>query len=230
MKEMRISMKILVVEDERDLNSVIVRYLKKSNFSVDSAYNGSEAMDYIEATTYDLVLLDIMMPQMDGYSLLERLRIKKNDTPVIFLTAKDALEDKVKGLNIGADDYIIKPFSFDELIARINAVIRRNYGNRSTNIVIGDVDIDTTLKTVKVNEHAVELTAKEYAVLEYLMQNKERVLSREQIRQHAWDFDYEGESNIIDVIIKNIRRKIGEHSDKQIIFTKRGMGYVIREK
>lgn len=230
MKEMRISMKILVVEDERDLNSVIVRYLKKSNFSVDSAYNGSEAMDYIEATTYDLVLLDIMMPQMDGYSLLERLRTKKNDTPVIFLTAKDALEDKVKGLNIGADDYIIKPFSFDELIARINAVIRRNYGNRSTNIVIGDVDIDTTLKTVKVNEHTVELTAKEYAVLEYLMQNKERVLSREQIRQHAWDFDYEGESNIIDVIIKNIRRKIGEHSDKQIIFTKRGMGYVIREK
>ena len=146
------------------------------------------------------------------------------------LTAKDSLEDKVKGLDLGADDYLVKPFEFDELLARIRAMLRRNYRESATNIlVIGDVELDTVKKSVTKNGNIIELTAKEYEVLEYLLRNKNHILSREQIREHVWDFDYEGESNIIDVLIKNIRQKIDDNKEESIIQTKRGAGYVIRE-
>lgn len=222
-------MKILVVEDEKDLNSVISRHLKKNNFSVDSVFNGEDALDYLSYENYDLVILDIMMPKISGYQVIKELRTKKNDTPVLMLTAKDSIDDKVKGLDSGADDYLVKPFDFNELLARIRAIIRRKYGNISNELVIEDLVLDLAKKTVTRNNINIDLTAKEYEVLEYLMQNKGHILSREQIREHVWDFDYDGESNIIDVLIKNIRKKIDIDSSKQLISTKRGLGYVIKE-
>lgn len=222
-------MKILVVEDEKDLNSVISRHLKKNNFSVDSVFNGEDALDYLSYENYDLVILDIMMPKISGYQVIKELRTKKNDTPVLMLTAKDNIEDKVKGLDLGADDYLVKPFDFNELLARIRAIVRRKYGNISNELVIEDLVLDLAKKTVTRNNKNIDLTAKEYEVLEYLMQNRGHILSREQIREHVWNFDYEGESNIIDVLIKNIRKKIDVESSKQLITTKRGLGYVIKE-
>ena len=222
-------MKILLAEDEVDLNNVVTRYLKKNGYSVDSVLDGEEALDYLEYSEYDLVILDIMMPKVDGFEVIKKLRDKGNHTSVLMLTARDSADDKVKGLDLGADDYIVKPFDFNELMARIRAVVRRKYGNSSNKLVIGDLILDTSKKSVTRAGKQIELTGKEYEVLEYLMQSKNRILSREQIKEHVWDFDYEGDSNIIDVLIKNIRKKIDVEDGKQIIYTKRGLGYVIKE-
>lgn len=222
-------MKILLAEDEVDLNNVVTRYLKKNGYSVDSVLDGEEALDYLEYGEYDLVILDIMMPKVDGFEVIKKLRNKGNHTSVLMLTARDSADDKVKGLDLGADDYIVKPFDFNELMARIRAVVRRKYGNSSNRLVIGDLILDTSEKSVTRAGKQIELTGKEYEVLEYLMQSKNRILSREQIKEHVWDFDYEGDSNIIDVLIKNIRKKIDIEDGKQIIYTKRGLGYVIKE-
>ena len=222
-------MKILLAEDEVDLNNVVTRYLKKNGYSVDSVLDGEEALDYLEYSEYDLVILDIMMPKVDGFEVIKKLRNKGNHTSVLMLTARDSADDKVKGLDLGADDYIVKPFDFNELLARIRAVVRRKYGNSSNKLVIGDLILDTSEKSVTRAGKQIELTGKEYEVLEYLMQSKNRILSREQIKEHVWDFDYEGDSNIIDVLIKNIRKKIDIEDGKQIIYTKRGLGYVIKE-
>ena len=222
-------MKILLAEDEVDLNNVVTRYLKKNGYSVDSVLDGEEALDYLEYSEYDLVILDIMMPKVDGFEVIKKLRNKGNHTSVLMLTARDSAEDKVKGLDLGADDYIVKPFDFNELMARIRAVVRRKYGNSSNKLVIGDLILDTSEKSVTRAGKQIELTGKEYEVLEYLMQSKNRILSRDQIKEHVWDFDYEGDSNIIDVLIKNIRKKIDIEDGKQIIYTKRGLGYVIKE-
>ena len=222
-------MKILLAEDEVDLNNVVTRYLKKNGYSVDSVLDGEEALDYLEYSEYDLVILDIMMPKVDGFEVIKKLRDKGNHTSVLMLTARDSADDKVKGLDLGADDYIVKPFDFNELMARIRAVVRRKYGNSSNKLVIGDLILDTSEKSVTRAGKQIELTGKEYEVLEYLMQSKNRILSREQIKEHVWDFDYEGDSNIIDVLIKNIRKKIDIEAGKQIIYTNRGLGYVIKE-
>ena len=222
-------MKILLAEDEVDLNNVVTRYLKKNGYSVDSVLDGEEALDYLEYSEYDLVILDIMMPKVDGFEVIKKLRDKGNHTSVLMLTARDSADDKVKGLDLGADDYIVKPFDFNELMARIRAVVRRKYGNSSNKLVIGDLILDTSEKSVTRAGKQIELTGKEYEVLEYLMQSKNRILSRDQIKEHVWDFDYEGDSNIIDVLIKNIRKKIDIENGKQIIYTKRGLGYVIKE-
>ena len=222
-------MKILLAEDEVDLNNVVTRYLKKNGYSVDSVLDGEEALDYLEYGEYDLVILDIMMPKVDGFEVIKKLRDKGNHTSVLMLTARDSADDKVKGLDLGADDYIVKPFDFNELMARIRAVVRRKYGNSSNRFVIGDLILDTSEKSVTRAGKQIELTGKEYEVLEYLMQSKNRILSRDQIKEHVWDFDYEGDSNIIDVLIKNIRKKIDIEDGKQIIYTKRGLGYVIKE-
>ena len=222
-------MKILLAEDEVDLNNVVTRYLKKNGYSVDSVLDGEEALDYLEYGEYDLVILDIMMPKVDGFEVIKKLRNKGNHTSVLMLTARDSADDKVKGLDLGADDYIVKPFDFNELMARIRAVVRRKHGNSSNKLVIGDLILDTSEKSVTRAGKQIELTGKEYEVLEYLMQSKNRILSRDQIKEHVWDFDYEGDSNIIDVLIKNIRKKIDIEDGKQIIYTKRGLGYVIKE-
>lgn len=168
-----------------------------------------------------------MLPKLDGYQVAKRLREDKNNILILMLTARDDIDDKIKGLE-NADDYLVKPFDFKELLARIKALIRRKYGNISNEIVVGGVVLNTTEKSVKCNGIEINLTGKEYEVLEYLMQNKGKILSREKIRDHVWNFEYEGESNIIDVIIKNIRKKLSVEEGKSIIQTKRGLGYVIK--
>lgn len=222
-------MRILVVEDEKDLNNIITKHLKKNNFSVDSVFNGEEALEYLDYGTYDLIILDIMLPKVNGYEVIKKLRENKNETAVLMLTAKDSIEDKIKGLDLGADDYLIKPFDFGELLARIRALVRRKYGNTSNTLEIDDLCIDIAKKTVVRGGKNIELTGKEYEVLEYLIQNKGHVLSRDKIRDSVWDYGYEGESNIIDVLIKNIRKKIDIGNSKQLIHTKRGLGYVLKE-
>ena len=222
-------MKILLVEDEIDLNNVVTKYLKKNGYSIDSIFDGEEALDYLRYGEYDLVILDIMMPKVNGFEVIKELRNNGDNTAILMLTARDSADDKVKGLDLGADDYIVKPFDFNELLARIRAVVRRKYGHSSNKLVIGDLILDTSEKSVTRAGKQIELTGKEYEVLEYLMQSKNRILSRDQIKEHVWDFDYEGDSNIIDVLIKNIRKKIDIEAGKQIIYTKRGLGYVIKE-
>ena len=222
-------MRILVVEDEKDLNNIITKHLKKNNFSVDSVFNGEEALEYLDYGTYDLIILDIMLPKVNGYEVIKKLRENKNETAVLMLTARDSIEDKIKGLDLGADDYLIKPFDFGELLARIRALVRRKYGNTSNTMEIDNLCIDIAKKTVVRGGKNIELTGKEYEVLEYLIQNKGHVLSRDKIRDSVWDYGYEGESNIIDVIIKNIRKKIDIGNSKQLIHTKRGLGYVLKE-
>ena len=222
-------MKILVVEDEKDLNRVITKHLKKNNYSVDSCFDGEEALDYISYGEYDLIITDIMMPKIDGYGFIKQLRNGKNSTPVIMLTAKDSLDDKILGLDSGADDYIVKPFEFDELLARIRVLMRRNYGFATNIIQVDDVVLDISKKQVTRSSESIVLTGKEYEVLEYLFKNKTGIISREQILNHVWDYDYEGVSNIIDVIVKNIRKKLDVGSKKPIIHTKRGLGYFVKE-
>ena len=222
-------MRILVVEDEKDLNNIITKHLKKNNFSVDSVFNGEEALEYLEYGTYDLIILDIMLPKLNGYEVGKKLRENKNETAVLMLTARDSIDDKIKGLDLGADDYLIKPFDFGELLARIRALVRRKYGNTSNTMEIDDLCIDIAKKTVVRAGKNIELTGKEYEVLEYLIQNKGHVLSRDKIRDSVWDYGYEGESNIIDVLIKNIRKKIDVGNSKPLIHTKRGLGYVLKE-
>ena len=221
-------MKILVIEDERDLNRIITKHLKKNNYSVDSCFDGQEALDFISYSEYDLIITDIMMPNVDGYEFIDKLRANKNDTPVIMLTAKDTLEDKIMGLDSGADDYIVKPFEFDELLARIRVLMRRNYGLATNIIQIEEVTLDLAKKQVTKSGEIIDLTGKEYEVLEYLMKNKGSILSRDQILNHVWDYEYEGASNIVDVIIKNIRKKLDRGEGNTIIFTKRGLGYFVK--
>ena len=221
-------MKILVVEDERDLNRIITKHLKKNNYSVDSCFDGQEALDFISYSEYDLIITDIMMPNVDGYEFIDKLRANKNNTPVIMLTAKDTLEDKIVGLDSGADDYIVKPFEFDELLARIRVLMRRNYGLATNIIQIEEVTLDLAKKQVTKSGEIIELTGKEYEVLEYLMKNKGSILSRDQILNHVWDYEYEGASNIVDVIIKNIRKKLDRGEGNTIIYTKRGLGYFVK--
>ena len=221
-------MKILVVEDERDLNRIITKHLKKNNYSVDSCFDGQEALDFISYSEYDLIITDIMMPNVDGYEFIDKLRANKNNTPVIMLTAKDTLEDKIVGLDSGADDYIVKPFEFDELLARIRVLMRRNYGLATNIIQIEEVTLDLSKKQVAKSGEIIDLTGKEYEVLEYLMKNKGSILSRDQILNHVWDYEYEGASNIVDVIIKNIRKKLDRGEGNTIIYTKRGLGYFVK--
>ena len=170
-----------------------------------------------------------MMPKIDGYEFIKQLRVKGNSTPVIMLTAKDSLDDKILGLDSGADDYIVKPFEFDELLARIRVLMRRNYGFATNIIQVDDVVLDISKKQVTRSGESIVLTGKEYEVLEYLFKNKTGIISREQILNHVWDYDYKGASNIIDVIVKNIRKKLDVGSKKPIIHTKRGLGYFVKE-
>lgn len=223
-------MRLLVVEDERDLNRIITKKLQSDGYSVDSCFDGEEAADCLSVAEYDGIILDIMMPKKDGLTLLRELRDGNNNTPVLMLTAKDAVSDRVKGLDTGANDYLIKPFSFDELCARIRAMLRKN-GNAGSNIfTVGDLQVDTAAKQVVRGNIKIDLSAKEYALLEYMIRNAGVVLSREKIENHIWNFDYDGGTNVIDVYISYLRRKIDSGFDKKLIHTVRGRGYVIREE
>lgn len=223
-------MRILVAEDERDMNRIICRKLKAEGYGVDSCFDGGETLDYINMTSYDLILLDIMMPVKNGYEVLKEIRKNGNKTPVLFLTAKDAVEDKVNGLNLGVDDYIVKPFHFEELMARIRAVIRRNYGETTNILKIADLTLNTASHSVQRGGKDIELSAKEFAILEYMMQNKGIVLTREKLEEHIWNYDYQGASNMIDVYIRYIRLKVDKDFETKLIHTVRGVGYVLKEK
>lgn len=223
-------MRILFAEDERDLNDIITKKLTSQGYSVDSVYDGEEAIDILFYTDYDAVILDIMMPKADGFAVLRALRSKGKNTPVLFLTARDSVQDRVAGLDSGANDYLVKPFSVEELLARIRAMTRTAFGVSDSLLSVGDLTMDTAAKIVKRDGKEIPLSAKEYALLEYLMHNVGIVLSREKIENHIWNFDYEGGTNVVDVYIRYLRKKIDEEYDKKLIHTVRGRGYVLREE
>lgn len=222
-------MRILVAEDEHDLNEIIVKKLVEEGYSVDACYDGAEAIDILSYTEYDAILLDIMMPKADGFQVLTALRSSRKETPVLFLTARDAIEDRARGLDSGACDYLVKPFSLEELAARVRAALRTAHGKSTNILTVGDLMLDSGTKSVTRGGRSIELSAKEYALLEYLMLNQGIVLSREKIENHIWNFDYEGGTNVVDVYISYLRKKIDEGQEMRLIHTVRGRGYVLRE-
>lgn len=223
-------MRILIAEDEKSLNRIIAKQLNVSGYSVDCAFNGEEAYDLISMTDYDAAVFDVMMPKIDGFSLLRKIRNEGNNLPVLFLTARDSIEDRVEGLDIGADDYLVKPFAFEELLARIRVLIRKNSVSNSNIITVADLTVDISSRKVTRNGKDISLSAKEYELLQYLAVNNGIVLSREKIEDHIWNYDYEGGTNVVDVYIRYLRKKIDEGYDKKLIHTVRGMGYVLREE
>ncbi len=223
-------MRILVVEDEQSLNRIITKRLIKEGYSTDSCFDGEEALHYIEMGEFDAVILDIMIPKINGLEVLKTIRAKKLDVPVLFLTAMDSIDDRVKGLDAGADDYLIKPFSFEELLARLRVIIRKKAGNVTNIFEAADLTVDIKARRVYRGGDEIMLSAKEFDVLEYLIRNKDIVLSREKIESHIWNFDYCGGSNVIDVYIRYLRKKIDDPYDKKLIHTIRGAGYVLREE
>lgn len=221
-------MRLLVVEDEKKLNELITKKLKKEYYGVDSCFDGEEAIRYVEGTEYDAVILDIMLPKLDGFEVIKRIRAKKNKVPILLLTARDNIDDKVKGLDYGADDYLVKPFIFEELMARIRVLLRRNSGNADNIITIANLKVDLDAKTVFRDDLLIKLSGREYSILEYLIRNKGKILSRERIEDHIWNYDYEGGTNVIDVYIRYLRKKIDDSYTPKLIHTIRGLGYVLR--
>ena len=221
-------MRLLVVEDEKKLNELITKKLKKEYYGVDSCFDGEEAIRYVEGTEYDAVILDIMLPKLDGFEVIKRIRAKKNKVPILLLTARDNIDDKVKGLDYGADDYLVKPFIFEELMARIRVLLRRNSGNADNIITIANLKVDLDAKTVFRDDVLIKLSGREYSILEYLIRNKGKILSRERIEDHIWNYDYEGGTNVIDVYIRYLRKKIDDSYTPKLIHTIRGLGYVLR--
>lgn len=223
-------MRILVVEDEKTLNTMITKTLTNEGYSVDSCFNGEDALHFLRMGEFDAVIMDIMMPKMNGIDAVKSMRAQNNNTPVIFLTAKDSISDKVFGLDSGAQDYIVKPFAFEELFARIRAVTRAAAGNNANLLTLCDLTLDIKSKTVKRGDNIIVLTAKEYDLLEYLMYNKGIILSRKKIENHIWNFDYMGGTNVVDVYIRYLRKKIDDPYDIKLIHTIRGFGYLMDEK
>ncbi|HJH62759.1 MAG TPA: response regulator transcription factor [Firmicutes bacterium] len=222
-------MRILVVEDEKDLNLLLQKALKKAGYTVDGCYDGEDAQLHLLGAEYDGILLDVMMPKKDGYTLVKELREQGMDTPVLFLTARDSVSDRVKGLDLGADDYLVKPFDFDELLARIRAMTRKHTGNRTNRFTAGDLVMDVGQRKVTRSGQEVPLLPKEFSILEYLLRNKEKVLSREQIEDRIWNYEYSGSSNNVDGYMSRLRKKIDEGRPQKLIHTIRGIGWVIRE-
>ena len=223
-------MHILIAEDEPQLNAMLAKRLREEGYVVDSCLSGTEAMDYLACSEYDAAILDIMMPGADGYQVLRYLRGKETrPTPVLFLTALDGVQERVAGLDAGADDYLVKPFAFEELLARLRVVMRRNSGLVSNVLQVADLVMDLDTRQVSRAGQEVELSAKEYAILECLMRNKGALLTREKIGSSVWGYDYMGGSNIVDVYVRYLRRKLDEPFETKLIQTVRGVGYSIRE-
>lgn len=222
-------MRILVVEDEKNLRDVIVKQLLDERYAVDGCGRGDDALDYLRAAEYDAIVLDILMPGMSGLDVLKRLRQKGDATPVLLLTALGSVDDRVNGLNAGADDYLVKPFAIDELKARLRAMLRRAAGQAVDTLTVADLTLDTRARTCARGGTAIELTGKEFDILEALCRNRGAVLSRETILQHVWNYDYAGGSNVIDVYIRYLRKKIDDPFPKKLIHTIRGVGYTVRE-
>jgi heavy metal response regulator len=222
-------MRILVVEDEKKVARFIQQGLEEEHYSVDVAHDGERGALLAETQGYDLLILDVMLPKLSGIEMTRRLRASRLATPILMLTAKTATEDKVAGLDSGADDYLTKPFAFAELLARVRSLLRRGSTEKSTVLSIANLELDTVSHKAKRGERAIDLTAKEYALLEYFLRNKNRVLSRTIISEHIWDYNFDTGTNLIDVYVNHLRNKIDNGFEKKLIHTVRGVGYVLRE-
>lgn len=218
-------MRILVVEDNRRLNTSLKTSLEEDGYAVDVAFDGDEGEAYALAAPYDLILLDVMLPQKNGFDLCRDLRQQGINAPVLMLTARDAVDDRVDGLDSGADDYLVKPFSMNELRARLRALLRRNKPEKTALIKVGDLSMDPANHLVKRGNDPIKLTPREFAILEYLMRSPNRILTREMIEAHVWNFDFISGSNVVDVYIRRLRRKIDDPYQLKVLETVRGVGY-----
>lgn len=221
-------MRILLVEDEPDLNGLIVRKLKLEHYTVDSCLNGLDALDYLETEYYDAVILDTMIPGVSGIELLKKVRSQGKKTPVLLMTAVDTTLDRGTNPELQVDEYLLKPFALQELLRKVRAMLRRYYGNISNIFEVGDLIVNCDARRVMRNQKIISLSSKEFSILEYLIRNTGVVLTREKISQHIWNYDYEGESNMVDVYIRYLRKKIDEGHPVKLIHTVRGVGYVLR--
>jgi DNA-binding response OmpR family regulator len=221
-------MKILIIEDEKKLAHLLKQGLEENGFTVDLAHDGADGQYQVENYAYDAVLLDLMLPEMDGLTILAALRNQGNDVPVLIITARGEVEDRIRGLNLGADDYLAKPFDLDELIARLRALIRRSRGKPSPLLTVDDLTIDTNARTVSRAGIAIALSAREYAILIYLALHAGRVVSRTELIEHIYETDYEWDSNVIDVYISYLRTKIDKGYPAPLIQTVRGAGYLLK--
>lgn len=221
-------MRILVIEDDTSLQNIIAKRLCTEGYTVDSCFDGADGFDYADGIAYDCIILDLMLPKMNGIELMKKLRSKGNKSNILILTAKDSIEDRVLGLNAGADDYLVKPFAFDELLARIRVLMRRQGEIKDNILTLKDLTMNVSEHLVTRGSKAITLTSKEYALLEYLMRNQGKVLTRTQISDHVWNFEFEYDSNIVDVYIRYLRGKIDKEFDVKLIHTIRGFGYVMR--
>jgi heavy metal response regulator len=224
-------MKILLVEDDKTVAHFIEKGLKETNYVVDVAFDGEEGLNLALSQVYEIIILDIMLPKIDGWKILKSIRGGQVKTPVIFLTAKDTKEDIVKGLELGADDYLVKPFSFVELLARIRAILRRDRKDiELSQLTVGNLTLDLIARTAQRDDKNIELSSKEFLLLEYLMRNAGQILTRTMILESVWGYNYDTESNIIDVHVNHLRKKIDKDFPSKLIHTIKGVGYVIRDE
>ncbi len=221
-------MRLLIVEDEKKVAGFIKKGLEEETYAVDVAYDGEEGFHLAELNQYDMIILDLMLPKMDGLEVLTRLRDKKVNVPILLLTAKDAVEDKVTGLNKGADDYLTKPFAFSELLARVRSLLRRGQAETKTELKVSDLSLDLVSHKVNRNGEEIELTGKEYSLLEYFMRNEGKVLTRTMIAEHVWDYNFDTFTNVIDVYVNHLRKKIDKKYPVKLLHTLRGIGYVMK--
>ena len=223
-------MRLLVVEDEKDLNRIISKTLTAEGMSVDSCFDGEEAADYIRGAEYDAIVMDISMPKKDGLSVVREMRGAGNMTPVLFLSARDTVSDRVAGLDTGADDYLVKPFAYDELLARVRVLTRKYTGNKTNVYTLGDLTVNTEARSAQRSGRELNLSSKEYALLEYMIRNKGVVLSRENIENNIWNYDYAGGTNVVDVYMSYLRKKVDGGDDTKLIHTVWGSGRVLKEE
>jgi heavy metal response regulator len=220
-------MRILVIEDEKKVANFIKKGLEEEHYAVDTAYNGETGLYMTEVNEYDLVVLDLMIPKIDGLEVLKRIRGNKNSVPILVLTAKDTVEDIVRGLDLGCDDYLTKPFEFKEFLARIRALLRREKEEKEPALKIADLTLSLVTHKVMRKGKEIELTSKEYALLEYFMRNPDKVLTRTMISEHVWDYHFDSMTNVIDVYVNYLRKKIDKGFEPKLIHTIRGVGYIL---
>ena len=223
-------MRILIAEDDQRVAGFLKKGLNEEQYAVDACYNGEEALFQAQVNEYDLIILDVMLPKMNGFAVCRQIRQEGILTPILMLTARDQLEDKVKGLQEGADDYLTKPFAFEELLARIKALLRRTQDYKTKTLAVGQLELDPVSRKVTRNGKTITLTGKEYALLEYLMRNKGRIITQSMIIDHVWDMNYDGLSNVVNVYINHLREKVDKGFEQKYIHTIRGVGYKIDEK